>query len=234
MSRQDGKTGSGSTMVTSSGYEVRLRGVSIVVLEAIKDRIERELREEGKPIDPPKITIDAAGGETDEQVITAQMIEKNPKLAEEFGDEWLAHVAAQRELSLLSGAEASRYMFLDGVVLTEEAETEFEADEWADRQTRFSRIEAPSDPEERMFWFLRTMVFPTQEDQVEANTRLQALTYATLDEEMVASAKRLFRSEVRRAVGDAFGGPAEETEPVVPQRAADAGGGGTSLGDEAN
>ena len=218
-----------SVMVTVDGREVRLRGVSLVIMESIARGVERRMREAGEPIDPPTIKMEAAGGEVAEQPVTKEMIEKNQKLAQEFGDEWRAHTAALSRMEAESADKQARYMLIEGVVLP----ADWDKTGWAEEQERRWGVNVPTDPADRQIWYINTVILPTQADQFEAGTRINLLTRAYLDEELVASAQELFRRPLRGAVREALASAAHETEQMVARSATDAGGSGTPLGNDA-
>ena len=176
---------------TATGKTVELVAVPYYKIQAIVNGIEKEMRAEGKPLDPPTYETELPGGEIQ---VHEHYRDVDPKTGEistslETEDElaaWEAYLAAQRELQNRSAFPTLRYLLRNGI------KADLEADEtWEDEQ-RFDGIEIPTDPREKYFHYLLTEVITTPAEQKEVSEIIMIASMSG-DAETEQAVKDLFR-----------------------------------------
>lgn len=126
----------------TSGGPLQLRAVSMDAFNQVRVRVEREMREQGAPLDPPTYTVRTVAGTLEEHEHTEETLE-----SEEDRAAWQAYQAAREELQRVTGQRGVRYMLSEGVVL------DGPDDEWLQRMDALG-VAISDDPLERREQYL--------------------------------------------------------------------------------
>jgi len=179
---------SDSVIRTTEGREVQLRPVSRVVIQAVQGAVERELRAQGLPLDPPTYTVQTDTGDTqtyphDEHSLTTD--------AERAA--WAAHQEALRRLTAETNARVTRTMLVLGVPSAQPP------DEWL-HTMRHLKVPLPEDPDDLAYAYLEMEILKTPADIIAAMGGIMRLSMAGAPKEALDSIEDLFR---RALEGDA-------------------------------
>lgn len=179
-----------SKFQSADGREILLRPISSFLLNKVKLDLEAEWRARGEPLDPPTFTMTTVTGE----------IETLPyalETATQDGPEtlalWNAHVEATSALNQAVFMAWTRICLFDGLIEPKD----YQDERWAKRQA-FMGVTVPTDPNERWWHYITTVLLSEVEDQAEATMRIMGLSgRGGMSEEDVAAAVSAFRHQVR-------------------------------------
>jgi len=148
--------------------------------------VEREMRDNGAPLDPPTYTVRTVAGSLEEHEHTEETLESDEDRAA-----WQAYQAAREELQQRMGIRGVRYMLSEGVVL------DGPDDAWLQRMDALG-LEISDDPLERREQYLTYEYTRTPRDTVMLLQRIMALS-AEGSKELQRAAEEMeqfFRREV--------------------------------------
>ena len=164
-------------IVTTDGQEVRLRPVPSEMIQLVKQAAERELREQGLPLDPPTYTAKTASGDEEVHQHDAESLSTDEERAE-----WQAYQDATRTLEQEHIRRVTELLIKRGVIADDPPE------EWVAEMREFG-IEIPDD--QRKWRYVTLELLKTPGDVIKA---VQAITRISLDgaprevvDDMVAS-----------------------------------------------
>jgi len=170
----------------TSGGPLQLRAVSMEAFNQLRVRVEREMRDNGAPLDPPTYTVRTVAGTLEEHEHTEETLESDEDRAA-----WQAYQAAREELQQRTGIRGVRYMLSEGVVL------DGPDDAWLQRMDALG-LEISDDPLERREQYLTYEYTRTPKDTVMLLQRIMALS-AEGSKELQRAAEEMeqfFRREV--------------------------------------
>lgn len=209
-----------SEITTVDGLVVNLRPVSRLMVQRIGQAVEREFRERGEPLDPPRYTVQSVSG-PEEHEHDAESI-KDPATSEEDRAAWAAHQDAQARLAAEMRERTTKYLLLEGIRDAEPSEA------WLEMQRRYG-VPVADDPQERRLDYILSEVLRTPADVIEATIALTKLSMTGMEEE-IAAAEAWFRRALQpRPAGRA----APEEGPVDGEPAPAGDGGGAAVGPDA-
>ena len=193
-----------------SGVVVHVRPIALDDMNMIEDNLKADYRKRGKPIDPPEIEVEVAGGGKAKRPLTKTTL-VTPDEAETArrAELWAAHQAALDELSTEYGQIMLEYV-LDGV-----DEPLPEDPSW---QTKFKRWKyvIPEDPFELELFYKKHVLLKTPGDFIHAQQEVMLISSSgTLDRKRIeAQMDAFFRDiQARAAKMDITG-----TEGKAPEK----------------
>lgn len=151
--------------------------------------MERELRDQGLPLDPPTYQVTTAAGTIEEHPHTAETLE-----TEEDRVAWELYQQAQTTLNAAVGTRVTRFMLAEGVVLDGPDEA------WCERMDRYG-LAVSDDPMERREQYLTYEYARTPLELMKIVHRIMVISAegsAEL-EEAAESMESFFRGSVERS-----------------------------------
>jgi hypothetical protein len=181
-----------TSYATAIGTVVTLQPVSTTTMALISQGVEKELRQQGLPLDPPTYASEAltVTGEHLRYPHTVETLDStDPEETARNHAAWNAYQEAKALLNQTIIGRTMEYILLDGVV----QEIPEERPVWERRMRRLG-VEIPEDPDELKILYLTTEVLRTPEDAREVAFAILRLSIRGTDPEKVAAAEALFRS----------------------------------------
>jgi len=144
--------------------EERVFETSIEGLRQLRPAIERQMRQEGMPLDPPTRDVRTVAGVVEQHPHTEETLE-----TEEDRQAWADYQAALQELDSRAIEATTRYILLEGIV------TDDPSEEWAERQ-RFFGLDVAEHALERKLQYIQRDVLLTTEDIINATKTILTLS----------------------------------------------------------
>lgn len=175
-------------LVTTEGRELRLRPVSQLLIQKIKGAVERELRAEGLPLDPPTYKVTTVTGETETHVHDETTL-ADEKTTDEERAAWAAYQAAQARLAAETNERALKVLLLKGMDAPDPPP------EWIEEQ-EYLGIELPADRRELKLAYIQTEILVTPGDIADCTVKILQLSMAGMPEADIAAVEDLFRGRM--------------------------------------
>lgn len=139
-------------LVTTEGREVRLRPVSLAMLQELQIAARKSALAAGEPIEPPTYAVTTVSGDIERHPHDASTLESDEDRAA-----WELHQAALQKMEADANQRAVRYLLTEGVLCEEPPE------EWVQRMTWLG-VEVAEHPLERRMQYLEREVLRTAAD----------------------------------------------------------------------
>ena len=206
-------------VIPSSGIEVTLVPVSQLLVQMAMNKVEKEYRARGEPIDPPKYKVRIDLPEFDQQAepeyieyehdeTTLDDVSINDYLDRVNGDTEKAqrlvdkqikynHMAWNRYLKALAKLEREQREITTEVMFRTGVKVELpEDDEWM--RIQHGLVDLPTDPEELRYHYIVTQIIKTPQDGALIITELTKLSMRGMEEaEQIEAASDTFQGGVR-------------------------------------
>jgi hypothetical protein len=183
-------------LVTTNGTKYNLFPVSENLIIQAVAVIEKQYRDRGEPLDPPKYTVTIAGGVTEEisHNATTLVVEGDEELTKQNQEIWAKHVDALARLNNEQANKRNNLWLLRGL------DIKVPSNGWDKEQEELFGINIPVDPIERKLHYIMTEVLVTVEDYFGAIQGIARLSMAGLvSQEVLNSRLDSFRNHVQRS-----------------------------------
>ena len=206
----------GREFVTAAGVVLKLNAVSRRSMDDAKTDVLREFEKAGKPIEPPKYTVDLAGGGIKEYYHDEESIKT---ATDEEKVAWGEHLACLARLEEEQSERATAVVIVEGI----EAEP---TEEWL-KYMAWRGTELPDNPYDLKVRYVTYELLRTQGDIIGFTTAMLMLTAGQeVDMAAIDAAMESFRDSVRRRTGpilaefaETFGrgiGTGVDVQPKIP------------------
>ncbi len=175
---------------TTAGIKIPIQPVSLLDLELAKNTIEKQFREDSKPIDPPTYAVEVLGGEKEYHPHTEKTIEEG---TEQEKENWQAHLEAveemQDELQSRTGL-----VILEGIIFDLP-----EDDSWIKRRKKLFDEDVPEDEDEKKLYYVNNVLLKTLADKANLSLEIQLLSMTGATPEAIKAYEELFRGQMEIA-----------------------------------
>jgi hypothetical protein len=188
------------TYTLADGTELRIQGVSPMMLAQATQLAEARLRAEGVPLDPPRYSVEAVGGDKlwfphDPSTLD---VEDDPAATAENHRAWAAYQAGLQRLQDEAQVAALEAILIGGLVDL----PEMPADEDLWRRRAMLGLPAPKDRAARYRVWIATEYITQPRDLDGLGRAINALSFTGVDWDKVAQVKATFPGPLP---GDALG-----------------------------
>lgn len=182
----------GEEIFETSGGALRLRPVSLEAVNWIKIGVERELRAQGLPLDPPTYEVTTVAGTIERHPHTEDTLE-----TEQDREAWALYQDAVQTLNAAVGTRVTRYMLAEGVVLDGPDEA------WVERMRQYG-IPVSDDRLERREQYLTYEFARTPRELLQIIQRIMVLSAEGSAElqEAAEAMESFFRGEVETTTSE--------------------------------
>lgn len=212
---------------TTAGVEIPIQPISLFDLERIKNIVEAEYREAGKPIDPPTYEVKLElEGTSEFHPYTIKTIED---ASSEDKEKWRLHLKAVEEMQE-EMQERTGLIFLEGILYDLP-----EDDSWIAKRKKLFGDDIPEDPDEKRLYYINNVLLKTIADKTNLTLEIQKLSMTGADEEAIAAYEDMFRRQMaiqNRKITQDIKATIEKQEDVVLQSDAEGQSGGEGMGND--
>ena len=186
----------------SSGKKMEIRKIDYYRVFLISQSIEDELRQSGKPVDPPTYDVEIAGsGEYQTQTHYHEVttddegneVVNSSLSTPEHHAAWDEYLAARREQSRLYIERLHSYALRNGIVAKMEKG-------WEEEQ-EYDGIKIPEHPQDKWLHYISTVLLPDIIERREVANQIVAMSVPSRNLEVEEAVKEFFRSEMETNAG---------------------------------
>ncbi len=168
--------------VAADGTRIKLLPISLPGLLEVQYAVERRLRAEGLPLDPPTYTVTTAGGGTETYPHDPTTLQ-----SDEDRQAWEAYQTARKRLQAEQATRIMEWVLLKGVAIEDAPQA------WVEERQHFD-LPVPETKRDRRTLYLSSEVTRTPADALHLVEIIIRLSAAGLPPEKIEAMEALFRS----------------------------------------
>lgn len=174
---------------TVAGDVIEIKPISLLDLQLAQQAVEKEFKEKGYKLEPPKYEVEVLGGEKEHHFHTSETIKEASEEDKAEFEQYLKDTQLMNE----EIQKRTAYIFLDGMVINLPDDNS-----WAKRRERLFGETIPDNEDDLRLYYANNVLLKTPHDKQNIMLEIQKLSMTGVSEEAIHAMENLFHRQMEK------------------------------------